>query len=89
MIVTSNQSGVARGFYDEAAVNALHAWMNEELSRHGGRRGRQARSRAGAGTAPTIAELQATGCESLRAMAAGLEERGSRRAVASGPRATK
>jgi len=35
VIVTTNQSGVARGFYDEAAVDALHAWMNEELSRHG------------------------------------------------------
>src|SRR5262249_14478171 len=36
--------------------------------------------------APTIQELQAAGCESLRAMAAGLEERGipARRAVATG-----
>ena len=24
-------SGVARGIYDEAAVDALHGWMNEEL----------------------------------------------------------
>jgi hypothetical protein len=35
----------------------------------------RARSRA-ADLAPTIAELQAGGCESLRAIAAGLEERG-------------
>ena len=35
VIVITNQAGVARGFYDEAAVNALHGWMNEELSRHG------------------------------------------------------
>jgi D-glycero-D-manno-heptose 1,7-bisphosphate phosphatase len=34
-IVTTNQSGVARGLYDEPAVAALHAWMNEELARHG------------------------------------------------------
>jgi D-glycero-D-manno-heptose 1,7-bisphosphate phosphatase len=37
VIVITNQAGVARGFYDEAAVNALHCWMNEELSRHGAR----------------------------------------------------
>ncbi|HEY7244324.1 MAG TPA: HAD family hydrolase [Xanthobacteraceae bacterium] len=35
VIVATNQSGVARGFYDEAAVEALHAWMNDDLSRHG------------------------------------------------------
>jgi D-glycero-D-manno-heptose 1,7-bisphosphate phosphatase len=34
VIVVTNQSGVARGFYEEAAVNALHAWMNEQLAQH-------------------------------------------------------
>jgi DNA invertase Pin-like site-specific DNA recombinase len=37
---------------------------------------KQARNRALDLFAPTIQELQATGCESLRAIAAGLEERG-------------
>jgi DNA invertase Pin-like site-specific DNA recombinase len=37
---------------------------------------KQARNRALDSLAPTIQELQATGCESLRAIAAGLEERG-------------
>ena len=31
VFVVTNQSGVARGLYDEAAVNDLHCWMNEEL----------------------------------------------------------
>lgn len=30
-IVVTNQSGVARGHYDEAAIHRLHAWMNDEL----------------------------------------------------------
>jgi|SRR5436190_14145267 len=37
VIVITNQSGVARGFYEEAAVDALHAWMNEQLSHHDAR----------------------------------------------------
>ena len=36
MFVVTNQSGVARGHYDEAAVIALHAWMIDEVRRAGG-----------------------------------------------------
>jgi D-glycero-D-manno-heptose 1,7-bisphosphate phosphatase len=35
VIVVSNQSGVARGFYDEAAVDRLHLHMDCELARSG------------------------------------------------------
>ena len=35
VFVVTNQSGVARGLYDETAVAALHAWMIDEV-RHGG-----------------------------------------------------
>jgi len=31
VFVVTNQSGVARGMYDETAVDDLHRWMNEEL----------------------------------------------------------
>lgn len=34
-IVVTNQSGVARGYYDEAAMHRLHDWMNVELGGEG------------------------------------------------------
>ena len=35
VFVVTNQAGVARGLYDEAAVLALHAWINDDLRGHG------------------------------------------------------
>ena len=35
VIVVTNQSGVARGYFEEVAVHRLHAWMNDELRRLG------------------------------------------------------
>ena len=35
VFVVTNQSGVARGHYDEAAVAALHDWMIDEVRRAG------------------------------------------------------
>lgn len=37
VIVVTNQSGVARGFYDEAAVGALHDHMRDYLEARGAR----------------------------------------------------
>jgi D,D-heptose 1,7-bisphosphate phosphatase len=36
VFVVTNQSGVARGHYDEAAVAVLHEWMIDEVRRAGG-----------------------------------------------------
>ncbi len=36
VFIITNQSGVARGFYDEAAVNDLLDWIADEARRHGG-----------------------------------------------------
>src|SRR5262249_52034198 len=36
VFVVTNQSGVARGYYDDAAVDALLAWIGDEARRHGG-----------------------------------------------------
>ena len=36
VFVVTNQSGVARGFYDEDAVRRLLAWIGDEARRHGG-----------------------------------------------------
>ena len=35
IVVVTNQSGVARGFYDEKDVVALHTWMNQQLDKDG------------------------------------------------------
>lgn len=35
VIVVTNQAGIARGFYDDAAVERLHAWMQAQLRSYG------------------------------------------------------
>jgi D-glycero-D-manno-heptose 1,7-bisphosphate phosphatase len=37
VFIVTNQSGVARGLYDETAIRDLHDWMNGELSAAGAR----------------------------------------------------
>lgn len=37
VVVATNQSGIGRGLFDMAAVNAMHAKMHQMLARHGGR----------------------------------------------------
>jgi D-glycero-D-manno-heptose 1,7-bisphosphate phosphatase len=37
VFIVTNQSGVARGIYDETAIRDLHHWMNEELHAAGAR----------------------------------------------------
>lgn len=37
VVVATNQSGVARGYFDEAKVRALHAWMAERIEDAGGK----------------------------------------------------
>lgn len=32
VVVVTNQSGVARGYYTEQKVQALHEWMNQEIA---------------------------------------------------------
>ncbi len=36
VFVVTNQSGVARGLYDEAQLRSLHLWMADQVRRHGG-----------------------------------------------------
>lgn len=37
VIIVTNQSGVARGYYTEEDVKVLHAWMQKELATAGGK----------------------------------------------------
>ena len=37
VVVITNQSGIARGYYREEDVHALHQWMNVELNKLGAR----------------------------------------------------
>jgi D-glycero-D-manno-heptose 1,7-bisphosphate phosphatase len=35
VVVVTNQAGIARGLYSVQDLERLHAWVNEDLSRHG------------------------------------------------------
>jgi D-glycero-D-manno-heptose 1,7-bisphosphate phosphatase len=35
VLVVTNQSGIARGYYDDASVKSFHAHMQDDLSAHG------------------------------------------------------
>ena len=35
VFVVTNQGGVAHGYYEEAAIHSLHAWVSAELERDG------------------------------------------------------
>lgn len=35
VVVATNQSGIARGYYSEADMHRLHGWMNEQLAEVG------------------------------------------------------
>ena len=37
VVVVTNQSGVARGYFTEEAVRKLHAWMDAEVKKSGGK----------------------------------------------------
>lgn len=37
VVVATNQSGIGRGLFDMATLNAMHAKMNSLLAKHGGR----------------------------------------------------
>jgi len=36
VFIATNQSGIARGFYDEAALRSLHAWIDDTIRQQGG-----------------------------------------------------
>ncbi len=57
-VIASNQSGLARGLFDMAALNAIHARMNRELPRSAAGSTRSSSARTG----PTTAADAASRC---------------------------